>query len=88
MSLATWLKARRLAFELGGRFTIRIHYFVLYFLVLALILLFALFAYLDDIHIIRNLNTEHSVQLGIYVFIVNGYVLRVLLVASEINEQT
>ena len=88
MSLKTWLMARRLAFDLGGRFTIRIHYFVLYFLALAQLLLLASFAYLADIYLCSDLKPELVIQLGVYGFVVNAYVLRILLVASDLNEQT
>ena len=87
ISLATWLKARRLAFNLGGRYTIRIHFFVLYFLVIALLLIFAFFGYII-VDILRDFKTEQLVQLGVYGIIINAYVLRVLLVGADLNQQT
>ena len=46
MSLATWMEARRLAFSIGKRFTKRIHYFVLCFLIVAIVysVIFLMFA--------------------------------------------
>ena len=86
MSLATWLKARRLAFNLGDRYTIRIKIFVLYFLVLALIHVFIFFGWIKSVPIISDLTTEQLIQLAVYGILINAYSLQVLLVGAELNE--
>ena len=88
MSLATWIEARRLAMTVGGRFTLRIHNFVLFFLILSLTLLVAWLAFLGDYLPTGIFSFEHIVILTVFTFMFNGFVFRILLMASHMNEHT
>ena len=88
MSLTTWLEARRLTKVLGGRFILRIHAYVLSFLVVSLFLLVSLIAFLAG-YVPQDLLTHEGVAaLVVYTLVLNFYVLQVMLVASRHNVKT